>query len=141
MTALATKQTKHIFVTGGVVSSLGKGLTAASIGMLLDLRVTAQLLPLVVLIATLVFAIKVLTGALATRALRLPAAIPRHPAGIPLAYSPRASKPLAGPAVARRARAATSRYIAASTKTRSRFLVASRLTTLATPAVSAVDSG
>ncbi|MEO7147316.1 MAG: hypothetical protein ABIW81_06285, partial [Terrimesophilobacter sp.] len=24
--------TKHIFVTGGVVSSLGKGLTAASLG-------------------------------------------------------------------------------------------------------------
>ena len=30
--------TKHIFVTGGVVSSLGKGLTAASIGMLLENR-------------------------------------------------------------------------------------------------------
>src|SRR5579871_5349852 len=30
--------TKHIFVTGGVVSSLGKGLTAASIGMLLEHR-------------------------------------------------------------------------------------------------------
>ncbi len=29
---------KHIFVTGGVVSSLGKGLTAASIGMLLERR-------------------------------------------------------------------------------------------------------
>src|SRR5438876_4155937 len=29
---------KHIFVTGGVVSSLGKGLTAASIGMLLEQR-------------------------------------------------------------------------------------------------------
>ena len=28
--------TKHIFVTGGVVSSLGKGLTSASIGMLLE---------------------------------------------------------------------------------------------------------
>ena len=28
---------KHIFVTGGVVSSLGKGLTCASIGMLLAL--------------------------------------------------------------------------------------------------------
>ena len=27
--------TKHIFVTGGVVSSLGKGLTAASLGHLL----------------------------------------------------------------------------------------------------------
>ncbi|HED65806.1 MAG TPA: CTP synthase, partial [Planctomycetes bacterium] len=37
--------TKHIFVTGGVVSSLGKGLTAASIGMLLEsrgLRVSMQ---------------------------------------------------------------------------------------------------
>ncbi len=30
--------TKHIFVTGGVVSSLGKGLTSASIGMLLEHR-------------------------------------------------------------------------------------------------------
>jgi len=30
--------TKHIFVTGGVVSSLGKGLTAASLGMLLETR-------------------------------------------------------------------------------------------------------
>ena len=34
----AAKQTKHIFVTGGVVSSLGKGLTCASIGMLLEHR-------------------------------------------------------------------------------------------------------
>src|SRR5690625_3848921 len=35
----------HIFVTGGVVSSLGKGLTASSLGMLLrsrGLRVTMQ---------------------------------------------------------------------------------------------------
>ena len=30
--------TKHLFVTGGVVSSLGKGLTAASIGLLLERR-------------------------------------------------------------------------------------------------------
>ena len=30
--------TRHIFVTGGVVSSLGKGLTSASIGMLLESR-------------------------------------------------------------------------------------------------------
>ena len=30
--------TKHIFVTGGVVSSLGKGITAASIGLLLKAR-------------------------------------------------------------------------------------------------------
>ena len=28
--------TKHIFITGGVVSSLGKGLTCASIGMILE---------------------------------------------------------------------------------------------------------
>ncbi|MBF4577707.1 CTP synthase [Frondihabitans sp. VKM Ac-2883] len=33
-----TKVTKHIFVTGGVVSSLGKGLTAASLGNLLTAR-------------------------------------------------------------------------------------------------------
>ena len=32
------KQTKYIFVTGGVVSSLGKGLTAASLGTLLENR-------------------------------------------------------------------------------------------------------
>jgi len=40
-----TGTTKHIFVTGGVVSSLGKGLTASSLGMLLrsrGLRVTMQ---------------------------------------------------------------------------------------------------
>ena len=37
--------TKHIFVTGGVASSLGKGLTAASLGALLvarGLKVTMQ---------------------------------------------------------------------------------------------------
>ncbi|WP_217134908.1 CTP synthase [Leucobacter chinensis] len=34
----AQKVTKHIFVTGGVVSSLGKGLTAASLGNLLTAR-------------------------------------------------------------------------------------------------------
>ena len=33
-----TDQTKHIFVTGGVVSSLGKGLTASSLGSLLVAR-------------------------------------------------------------------------------------------------------
>ncbi|MGZ4541991.1 MAG: CTP synthase, partial [Mycobacteriaceae bacterium] len=36
---------KHIFVTGGVASSLGKGLTASSLGQLLTargLRVTMQ---------------------------------------------------------------------------------------------------
>ncbi|HLK93863.1 MAG TPA: CTP synthase [Polyangia bacterium] len=33
-----TKQTKFIFVTGGVVSSLGKGLASASIGSLLETR-------------------------------------------------------------------------------------------------------
>ena len=36
--ALSIRMTKHIFVTGGVVSSLGKGLTSASIGMLLEKR-------------------------------------------------------------------------------------------------------
>ena len=38
-------QTKYIFVTGGVVSGLGKGITAASLGRLLKNRgykVTAQ---------------------------------------------------------------------------------------------------
>ena len=35
---LSHTMTKHIFVTGGVVSSLGKGLTSASIGMLLERR-------------------------------------------------------------------------------------------------------
>jgi CTP synthase len=34
----STRVTKHIFVTGGVVSSLGKGLTSASIAMLLEAR-------------------------------------------------------------------------------------------------------
>ena len=37
--------TKHIFVTGGVVSGLGKGITAASLGRLLKargLKVAAQ---------------------------------------------------------------------------------------------------
>ena len=32
------RMTKHIFVTGGVVSSLGKGLTSASVGMILEQR-------------------------------------------------------------------------------------------------------
>jgi CTP synthase len=43
--ARASKQTKFIFVTGGVVSSLGKGLASASIGSLLEsrgLKVTIQ---------------------------------------------------------------------------------------------------
>lgn len=31
-------QTKYIFVTGGVVSGLGKGITAASLGRLLKAR-------------------------------------------------------------------------------------------------------
>jgi len=41
----APRQTKHLFVTGGVASSLGKGLTASSLGNLLKsrgLRVTMQ---------------------------------------------------------------------------------------------------
>src|SRR3984893_4294179 len=33
-----SKKTKFIFVTGGVVSSLGKGLSSASIGALLECR-------------------------------------------------------------------------------------------------------
>ena len=39
------RQVKYIFVTGGVLSSLGKGLAAASIGALMEsrgLRVTLQ---------------------------------------------------------------------------------------------------
>ena len=32
-------RTKYIFVTGGVVSSLGKGIVAASLGALLESRV------------------------------------------------------------------------------------------------------
>lgn len=42
---MARKKTKYIFVTGGVVSSLGKGLASASIGALLEnrgLRVSIQ---------------------------------------------------------------------------------------------------
>jgi len=42
---LYTRTTKHVFVTGGVASSLGKGLTASSLGQLLTargLRVTMQ---------------------------------------------------------------------------------------------------
>ena len=45
MTALNKAPTKYIFVTGGVVSSLGKGIAAASLGRLLverGLRVTIQ---------------------------------------------------------------------------------------------------
>ena len=45
MTESAERPTKYIFVTGGVVSSLGKGIAAASIGRLLKergLRVTLQ---------------------------------------------------------------------------------------------------
>ena len=36
--AVQPKQTKFIFITGGVVSSIGKGLTAASLGALLESR-------------------------------------------------------------------------------------------------------
>ncbi|NDH19701.1 MAG: CTP synthase, partial [Actinobacteria bacterium] len=41
----SSSETKHLFVTGGVASSLGKGLTASSLGNLLKargLRVTMQ---------------------------------------------------------------------------------------------------
>jgi len=36
--ASAGKQTKYIFITGGVISSLGKGISAAAIGTLMELR-------------------------------------------------------------------------------------------------------
>ena len=36
--ALGKRQTKYIFVTGGVLSGLGKGITAASIGNILKSR-------------------------------------------------------------------------------------------------------
>ena len=45
LTGRSDKTTRHIFVTGGVASSLGKGLTASSLGRLLrsrGLRVTMQ---------------------------------------------------------------------------------------------------
>ena len=35
---MRTRQTKYIFVTGGVMSSLGKGLASASLGALLEAR-------------------------------------------------------------------------------------------------------
>ncbi|RPI00451.1 MAG: CTP synthase, partial [Calditrichaeota bacterium] len=35
---MSSKRVKYIFVTGGVVSSLGKGIAAASIGRLLKAR-------------------------------------------------------------------------------------------------------
>ncbi|MEV0625335.1 CTP synthase [Nonomuraea wenchangensis] len=38
MSSLTARSAKHLFVTGGVVSSLGKGLTASSLGRLLALR-------------------------------------------------------------------------------------------------------
>ena len=38
MTNLYDGKTKYIFITGGVVSSLGKGIAAASLGALLESR-------------------------------------------------------------------------------------------------------
>src|SRR6202142_987741 len=35
---MSRKPTKYVFVTGGVVSSIGKGLAAASLGALLEAR-------------------------------------------------------------------------------------------------------
>ena len=35
---MSPRRTKYIFVTGGVMSSLGKGLASASIGALLEAR-------------------------------------------------------------------------------------------------------
>ncbi|MBD4563482.1 CTP synthase, partial [Xanthomonas citri pv. citri] len=37
-TQTSTRVTRHVFVTGGVASSLGKGLTASSLGHLLKAR-------------------------------------------------------------------------------------------------------
>ena len=45
MTSIESGRTRYVFVTGGVVSSLGKGIAAASLGVLLKergLRVTLQ---------------------------------------------------------------------------------------------------
>ncbi len=45
MTPISSRRTRYIFVTGGVVSSLGKGIAAASLGLLLKergLKVTLQ---------------------------------------------------------------------------------------------------
>src|SRR5215467_6952513 len=38
MGLIMAKQRKYIFVTGGVLSSIGKGISAASIGMLMEQR-------------------------------------------------------------------------------------------------------
>ena len=38
MKVSCSRKTKFIFITGGVLSSLGKGLSAASIGALLEAR-------------------------------------------------------------------------------------------------------
>lgn len=38
MATPTSKQTKYIFITGGVISSLGKGISAAAIGTLMELR-------------------------------------------------------------------------------------------------------
>ena len=35
---MSRKPTKYVFVTGGVVSSIGKGLASASVGALLEAR-------------------------------------------------------------------------------------------------------
>ena len=44
--------TKYVFVTGGVVSGLGKGITAASLGRLLKTRGLRWLLKSWILIST-----------------------------------------------------------------------------------------
>ena len=38
MLKLSVPRTKYIFVSGGVISGLGKGITASSIGLLLKAR-------------------------------------------------------------------------------------------------------
>ena len=55
---MAEKQTKYIFVTGGVVSGLGKGITAASLGRLLKcrgLKVASQKLDPIVIDPYIIF--------------------------------------------------------------------------------------
>ena len=48
-------KTKYIFITGGVVSSLGKGIAAASIGALLEARgLSISLIKEIKMLATIV---------------------------------------------------------------------------------------
>ena len=47
---------KYVFVTGGVVSGLGKGITAASLGRLLKMRGYSVTMQNLILISTLILA-------------------------------------------------------------------------------------